>query len=133
MLNNSTNINKTNNLLSPHITEHKNKMATHSLGHQGFCLGQAYKCNGLKLKAWDPNRIPLGNWISNSSTYINKRYKKTCAYSFWFTSEHFKHILLFYTKQLDRTKVSHLRNVFSKSVGEWLLFNAKWTIYIRWD
>ena len=82
MLNNSTNINKANNLLSPHITEHKNKMATQSLGNQGSCLGQAYKCNGPKLKAWDSNRIPLGNWISNSSTYINKRYKKTCVYSF---------------------------------------------------
>jgi hypothetical protein len=70
MLNNSTNINKANNLLSPHITEHKNKMATQSLGSQGSCLGQAYKCNGPKLKAWDSNRNAICIFFSIFSLAI---------------------------------------------------------------
>jgi hypothetical protein len=35
MVNNSININKTNNHISPHIIEHKNKIMTYGIGNQG--------------------------------------------------------------------------------------------------
>jgi hypothetical protein len=48
MVNNSTNINKTNSHLSPQITEPKKKTTTYDVGYQGPGLGQAKKCDGAK-------------------------------------------------------------------------------------
>jgi hypothetical protein len=42
MINNSTNIIKTNNHLSPSLTEHEEKTITHDIGNPGpniFCIG----------------------------------------------------------------------------------------------
>jgi hypothetical protein len=47
MVNNSTNINKTNNHLSPQLTEHK-KTTKYDVEHRGPALGQAHKCSGVK-------------------------------------------------------------------------------------
>ena len=47
MVNNSTNINKTNNYLSPQLIEYK-KITTDEVGNLGPCLGQVKKCGGVK-------------------------------------------------------------------------------------
>ena len=47
MVNNSTNINKTNNHLSPQLIEYK-KITTDEVGNLGPCLGQVKKCGGVK-------------------------------------------------------------------------------------
>ena len=58
MVNNSTNINKTNNQLSPELTEHK-KDNDICIGNLGPGLGQAQKCGWVK----PVNRIPtLPSW-----------------------------------------------------------------------
>ena len=41
MVNNSTNINKTNNNHSPQLTKHKKKNTTYDVGNPGPGLGQA--------------------------------------------------------------------------------------------
>ena len=48
MVNNSTNINKMNNHLSPTLTEHKNKTTTYDVGNPGTSFGQVQKCGGTK-------------------------------------------------------------------------------------
>jgi len=73
MVNNSTNINKTNDHLSTELIEHKNE-------------GQQHMMLEIQVLAWDRhkdvaglNRLmgshpsPHDNWISNSNTYINKK------------------------------------------------------------
>jgi hypothetical protein len=47
MVNNSTNTKKTNNHLSPLLTEHKKTMA-YDIGNPGSSLGQAPKCGRVK-------------------------------------------------------------------------------------
>ena len=47
MVKNSTNIIKKNNYLSPQIIEHRKKIA---IRNQGPALGQAQKCNWVKLQ-----------------------------------------------------------------------------------
>ena len=53
-------------------------------------------------------------------TELSLNTKQTTAFYVWIETgtqmswDYFKHILLFYTKLLDRTQVSQLRNVFSK-------------------
>jgi len=47
MTNNSTNINKTNNILSPQLIEYK-KDYNISLGNPGSGFRQAHKCGGVK-------------------------------------------------------------------------------------
>ena len=49
MVNNSTNINKTNNNLSSQIIEHKKKKTmTYDIGNSGPDLRQALNCSGVK-------------------------------------------------------------------------------------
>jgi hypothetical protein len=48
MVNNSTNINKMNNHLSPSLTEHKKKTMKYDIRNPGLCLGQAQKCDRVK-------------------------------------------------------------------------------------
>jgi hypothetical protein len=48
---------------------------------------------------------------------------------------YFKHILLFYTKQLDRTQVSQLGNVFSNTYMNWYkmdLYNIIYIFHFKW-
>ena len=49
MVNNSTDINKTNNHLSPQLIEHKNKNMTYDIGNLSPYLGKAQKCGRVKL------------------------------------------------------------------------------------
>jgi hypothetical protein len=66
MVNNFTNINKTNNHLSPQLTEHK-KETTYDVGNSGLCLGQTKKCCGIKctlilhFKQWRQSYRSLWN------------------------------------------------------------------------
>jgi hypothetical protein len=55
----------------------------------------------------------------------SERYVYLCA-----TLPYFKHILLFNKKQLDRTKVSQLRNVFSNTYMNKYKMNLYNIIYI---
>jgi hypothetical protein len=48
MINNSTNIIKTNNHLSPSLTDHEEKTMTHDVGNPGPGLRQAQKFSVLK-------------------------------------------------------------------------------------
>jgi hypothetical protein len=48
MVNNFTNINKTNNHLSPQSIEHKKKTMIYDVGNPGPSLGQAQQCGGVK-------------------------------------------------------------------------------------
>jgi hypothetical protein len=48
MVNNSTNINKTNNQLSPSLAEHR-KPTKYDVGNQGPVLKLAQECGGVKL------------------------------------------------------------------------------------
>jgi hypothetical protein len=47
MVTNFTNINKTDNYLSPQLTEHK-KTTTNDVGNPGHGLGQTLKYGGVK-------------------------------------------------------------------------------------
>ena len=66
MVNNFTNINKTNNHLSPQLTEYK-KETTYDVGNSGLCLGQTKKCGGIKctlilhFKQWRQSYRSLWN------------------------------------------------------------------------
>ena len=70
MVNNSTNINKTNNHLSSELTEHKKKrgITTYDIGNPDPGLGHTQKCGGVKPS-------PLDNWISNGNAFIKKSIK----------------------------------------------------------
>jgi hypothetical protein len=48
MVNNSNNINKTNNHLSTQNIEHKKKTITYGIGNSGPGLGQAQQCGRVK-------------------------------------------------------------------------------------
>ena len=48
VVNNSTNINKTNNHLSPQLTEHDDKTKTYPDWNPGHDLGRSYKCCEVK-------------------------------------------------------------------------------------
>jgi len=66
MVNNSTNINKTNNYLSPQLNGHKKDLDIYDFGNPDHGLVQAQKCGRVKLV----NGIstpPLDNWITNST------------------------------------------------------------------
>ena len=68
MVNNSVNINKTNN----HEAIEYKKNRTQGFGNPGHDLGQAHKCGWVTLV----NGIqppPYDNWISNDNTCINKQ------------------------------------------------------------
>ena len=49
MVNNSTNINKTNNQLSPQTIEREKKTMTLEIRNPDPGLGQEQKCDGMKL------------------------------------------------------------------------------------
>ena len=48
LVNNFTNINKTNNHPSPQVTEHRQNTTTYDVGNQGPGLGRALKCGGVE-------------------------------------------------------------------------------------
>ena len=57
MVNDFTNINKTNNRLSPSLTEHKN-LTTYVVENTGPGLGQVHKCDRVKSCRISPK----GDW-----------------------------------------------------------------------
>jgi hypothetical protein len=70
MVNNFTNINKTNNHLSPKLIVHK-KIMTYDVGDASLGLGQARKSGGIK----PVNGIPISNhkveiMFSNCNTHL---------------------------------------------------------------
>jgi hypothetical protein len=65
MVNNSTNINKTNYHHSQQLIEHKKRPGWNRQKN----VTNLYQAS------------PLDNRISNGNTYINKRERKTCTYS----------------------------------------------------
>jgi len=72
MVNNSTNINKTNNYITTLIIVHKKKM-TYWVGNQSHGLGQAQQCGRLnRLMGSKPSSFD--NWISSDISDINKQY-----------------------------------------------------------
>jgi hypothetical protein len=67
MVSNSTNVNKTNNCLSPQIIEHQKKRYKNVAGLDLLMRSQV---------------SPLENWISNSNTYTNnKKTAQICCHS----------------------------------------------------
>jgi uncharacterized protein involved in copper resistance len=67
MVSNSTNVNKTNNCLSPQIIEHPKKRYKNVAGLDLLMRSQV---------------SPLENWISNSNTYTNnKKTAQICCHS----------------------------------------------------
>jgi hypothetical protein len=72
MVKNSTNINKTNNHISPQIIEHITNTTIYDAGNTGPGLGQANKYGRVKpVNGISTIHPPLDNWISNGKTYIN--------------------------------------------------------------
>ena len=49
MVNNSTNINKMNNHISPQLIKHKQKTMIYDIGNPGPGLRQAQKCSRVQL------------------------------------------------------------------------------------
>ena len=72
MVNNSININKTNNHLKPLNT--KKKTTTYSIGNPGPGLGQAQKCGGVKQIMSAKYRYLRRNQFNGHSEY-KKQYK----------------------------------------------------------
>jgi hypothetical protein len=58
----STNINQTNNHLSPQFIKHQND---HNFGNPDTGMGQTQQCDRVKLVLMGS---PFDNWISNSNT-----------------------------------------------------------------
>ena len=77
--NNSTNINKMSNILSPQIIEHKNYHDIMTLEIHVQTWDRQNNLVGLKWLVGSQTSH-LDNWISN--TYINKLLKKTCTVLF---------------------------------------------------
>ena len=71
MVNNSTNINKTNNHLSPEHTK-KRGITTYDIGNPDPGLGHTQKCGGVKPS-------PLDNWISNGNAFIKTIDRNSCT------------------------------------------------------
>ena len=71
MVNNTTNINKTNNHLSTNLIEHK-KTVRYGIGKYWSCLGTGTKMWLEQTAQWDPNPPPLVYWISDGHSDIMK-------------------------------------------------------------
>ena len=75
MVNNSTNINQTNNYISwLLLTEHNKNHDIYNGGNPGTGLGQAHTSGGVKSTNGIPT-FPRDNWVSNDNTYINENAK----------------------------------------------------------
>ena len=72
MVNNSTNINKTNNHLSPQLTEPKKKTTTNGIGNQGPWFWTGTKMWHGQTYKWNPNLPDLNNWICNGNANDKK-------------------------------------------------------------
>ena len=69
MVNNSNNINKTNNHLSHLKPLNAKKTMTYGIGNPGSILGHAQKSGRIKL-VYGIQTSPFDNWISNDNPYI---------------------------------------------------------------
>ena len=80
MVNNSTNINKSNNHLSPQIVEHnKKKTMIYGIRNPVPGLGTDTKMWQGSIGLWDSNLSPFDNWIFNVNTDVNKQLKTYTA------------------------------------------------------
>ena len=72
MVNNSTNVNKTNNKLSPQTIEQTKKTTTFGVGNPGPGLRQAQKYD-MDKPVNCITTLHFDTWILNGKTDINKR------------------------------------------------------------